>query len=81
MGDSVFLIGPSLFLQILSVTKEQFGKYTCEASNRHGSASQHMDLYESQVHIILSNIYLNVVTQYLYLVGEIVPTTTLFKKV
>jgi hypothetical protein len=33
------------------VTKDQFGKYTCEASNRHGSASQHMDLYESQIAI------------------------------
>ena len=36
-------------LQILSVGKDQFGKYTCEASNRHGTASQHMELYESQV--------------------------------
>ena len=33
------------------MTKEQFGKYTCEASNRHGTASQHMDLYESQMAI------------------------------
>jgi hypothetical protein len=38
-------------MKVLSVTKEQFGQYTCEASNRHGTASEEMDLYESKMAI------------------------------
>ena len=31
--------------------EDQFGEYTCEASNRHGSASAKMELYESRIPI------------------------------
>ena len=47
---------------MLSVTKEQFGKYSCEASNRHGTDSQPIVLYESQIAIcppVCGNINLN----------------------
>lgn len=34
--------------QIVSVGPKQFGLYTCEAANRHGSKSQTVELYETQ---------------------------------
>ena len=37
--------------QISGVDEDQFGEYTCEASNRHGSASEKMELYESRIPI------------------------------
>ena len=38
-------------LQISGVDEDQFGEYTCEASNRHGTASEKMELYESRIPI------------------------------
>ena len=51
---------------MLSVTKEQYGKYSCEASNRHGTDSQPIVLYESQIAIcppVCGNINLNGATR------------------
>ena len=38
-------------LQIYSVYKEDFGQYTCEAGNKYGKTSQHLELYESSIPI------------------------------
>ena len=40
-----------VFSQISGVDEDQFGEYTCEASNRHGTASERMELYESRIPI------------------------------
>jgi hypothetical protein len=34
-----------------NVRKEQFGQYTCEATNRYGSAIEKVELYESGIAI------------------------------
>jgi len=38
-------------LKIYSVYKEDFGQYTCEAGNKYGKTSQHLELYESSIPI------------------------------
>ena len=38
-------------LQIYSVNEDDYGKYSCKADNRYGSALEHMELYESTVPI------------------------------
>jgi len=37
-----------LFIQVVSVGRDQFGMYTCEAKNRHGASSKNMELYETK---------------------------------
>ena len=37
--------------QIYSAYPEDFGKYTCDAGNRYGSATQHMELYSTEMPI------------------------------
>ena len=37
--------------QIYSVYEEDFGKYTCEAGNKYGKDTQHLELYESSIPI------------------------------
>merc|ERR1712029_340630 len=38
-------------LKIYSAYPEDFGKYTCDAGNRYGSATQHMELYSTEMPI------------------------------
>jgi len=38
-------------LKVYSVSKEDFGQYTCEAGNKYGKTAQKLDLYESSIPI------------------------------
>jgi len=38
-------------MKIYSVYEEDFGKYTCEAGNKYGKDTQHLELYESSIPI------------------------------
>merc|ERR1712141_755038 len=39
-------------LKVQVNTKDEFGRYTCAATNRHGRDSQDMELYESKLPIM-----------------------------
>ena len=37
--------------QLYNAYEEDFGTFTCEASNKYGKAKEHMELYESSIPI------------------------------